>query len=272
MTNRSVRAVFISDIHLANPNSQVALLEEFLRTTEMETLYLLGDIVDLWKLSTRKGRWSRQHEAILKLILAKAHNGTKVVYVPGNHDPFFRHFADTTLGPISVEQEAIHTSATGERYLLLHGDRFDDDIYCGHFWWHLGEWAYESIVTLNRHLNRVRALFGRPYWSLPGALKVRSKKARAYIESFETKVIDYARSQGVQGVICGHIHQGTLRISDGFVYANDGDWVESCTALLEHQDGSLELLQVPHAATQPGMRLHPAMSPKQAALSHSQAH
>lgn len=258
MTQRRVRAVFISDIHLANPNSQVDLLADFLNNTETDYLYLLGDIVDLWKLSTRKGRWHRHHESILKLILAKAKAGTEVVYVPGNHDPFFRHFADTNLGPVRVEHEAIHTAASGERYLLLHGDRFDEDIYCGHFWWHIGEWAYETVVTLNRHLNRLRAWLGKSYWSLPGALKMRSKKARAYIESFEEKVIHYAREQGVQGVVCGHIHQSKLRIDDGFVYANDGDWVESCSALLEHQDGSLELLEVPHAQT--GTHLHPSPS------------
>ncbi|MCH8551176.1 MAG: UDP-2,3-diacylglucosamine diphosphatase [Natronospirillum sp.] len=259
MIQRTVRAVFISDIHLANPNSQVDLLAEFLKTTQMDTLYLLGDIVDLWKLSTRRGRWHKDHERILQLILAKAKAGTRVVYVPGNHDPFFRHFANTCLGPIEVRQEAIHTAASGERYLLLHGDRFDEDIYCGRFWWHIGEWLYEAIVTQNRHINRVRALLGRPYWSLPGALKLRSKKVRAYIDSFEEKVIAFAREQGVQGVVCGHIHQSKLRITeDGFVYANDGDWVESCSALLEHPDGSLELIQVPHTQAQPRQRLHPS--------------
>ncbi|GGX39740.1 UDP-2,3-diacylglucosamine diphosphatase [Saccharospirillum salsuginis] len=258
MTHRSVRAVFISDIHLANLNSQVDLLADFLNNTDMDQLYLLGDIVDLWKLSTRKGRWHRRHEKILQLILAKARNGTEVTYVPGNHDPFFRHFADTRLGPIRVEYEAIHTAASGERYLLLHGDRFDDDIYCGHFWWHLGEWAYESVVTLNRYLNKVRARFGKPYWSLPGALKMRSKKAQAYIDSFEAKVVSYAKQQGVQGVVCGHIHQSKLHIEDGFVYANDGDWVESCSALLEHHDGSLELIQVPHRQGEPRIHLHPS--------------
>jgi UDP-2,3-diacylglucosamine pyrophosphatase LpxH len=259
MTQRAVRAVFISDVHLANPNSQVALLAEFLETTEMETLYLLGDIVDLWKLSTRRGRWHSDHERILKLVLAKAKRGTRVVYVPGNHDPFFRHFANTLLGPVEVRQEAVHTAASGERYLLLHGDRFDDDIYCGHFWWHIGEWAYESVVTLNRYVNWLRGKLGRPYWSLPGALKLRSKKVQAYIDSFEEKVIAYARAQGVQGVVCGHIHQSQLRITeDGFVYANDGDWVESCSALLEHFDGSLELIQVPHTQGQGQQRLHPS--------------
>lgn len=256
MTQRRARAVFISDIHLANPNSQVDLLADFLDNLETDYLYLLGDIVDLWKLSTRKGRWHPRHEAILQRILGMARSGTEVVYVPGNHDPFFRHFADTRLGPVRVEHEAIHTAASGERYLLLHGDRFDDDIYCGHFWWHLGEYAYESVVTLNRYLNRLRAALGKPYWSLPGALKMRSKKAQAYIDSFEAKVVDYARDQGVQGVVCGHIHQSKLCIDDGFVYANDGDWVESCSALIEHDDGSLELIEVPH--TQGRTHLHPA--------------
>lgn len=259
MSQRTVRAVFISDIHLANPNSQVDLLAEFLNTTDMEYLYLLGDVVDLWKLSTRRGRWHKDHERILHLVLAKARSGTKVVYVPGNHDPFFRHFANNSLGPVEVKQEAIHTAASGEKYLLLHGDRFDEDIYCGHFWWHLGEWAYEAVVTLNRYVNRFRAALGRPYWSLPGALKMRSKKVQAYIDSFEEKVIAYGREQGVQGVVCGHIHQGQLRITeDGFVYANDGDWVESCSALLEHTDGSLELIQIPHTQGQTKNRLHPS--------------
>ena len=242
MQKRKVRSLFISDIHLANPNSQVKRLEEFLDNVEAETLFLLGDIVDLWKLSGRKGRWYKSHERVLKKILDFAHNGTRVVYVPGNHDPFFRHFNGLNVGPVEVHQEMLYQLANGETFLLMHGDRFDDELYVGDFLHYIGEGLYEFIVTANRWLNIVRSRFGKPYWSLSVALKMNSKKARAYIERFEKLAAAYAKEQGATGVICGHIHQSKLTTVDGITYANDGDWVESCTALVETFDGHLELL------------------------------
>lgn len=242
MQKRKVRSLFISDIHLANPNSQVDRLSEFLDKFEADNLFLLGDIVDLWKLSNRKGRWYKKHEKVLKQIINFSDAGTRVVYVPGNHDPFFRHFNGHNMGPVEVHQEYLHEMANGQTFLLMHGDRFDDELYVGDFLHYIGEGLYEFIVTTNRWLNTVRGWIGKPYWSLSVALKMNSKKARAYIERFETLSVNYAKSLGAKGVICGHIHQSKLMHKDGIVYANDGDWVESCTALVENMDGHLELL------------------------------
>ncbi|EAR08519.1 UDP-2,3-diacylglucosamine diphosphatase [Reinekea blandensis] len=242
MQKRKVRSLFLSDIHLANPNSQVRRLSEFLDHIEADHIFLLGDIVDLWKLSNRKGRWYKAHEAVLQKIIQRANTGTRVVYVPGNHDPFFRHFSGRALGPVEVHHEHLHTLANGDTFLLMHGDRFDDELHVGALLHNIADTLYESIVAANRHLNQVRSWLGKPYWSLSVALKMTSKKARAYIEAFEHLAVDYARQQGAKGVICGHIHQAKLTTVDGIVYANDGDWVESCTALIETQDGQLEIL------------------------------
>lgn len=242
MQKRHVRALFLSDIHLANPNCQVERLSAFLDQVQPDNLFLLGDIVDLWKLSSRKGRWYKTHEAVLRKLLALSKTGTRIVYVPGNHDPFFRHFNGLNLGPVEVHEECFYELANGEKFLLMHGDRFDKQLHVGDFFHSIGEALYETIVTCNRWLNNVRAAFGKPYWSLSVALKLTSKKARNYIEAFEDLAINYAKDQGAQGVICGHIHQSKLFERDGVVYANDGDWVESCTALIETLDGQLELV------------------------------
>lgn len=242
MAKRKVRSLFLSDIHLANPNSQVKRLSEFLDNIEADNVFLLGDIVDLWKLSGRKGRWYKEHELVLQKLLNFAKTGSRVVYVPGNHDPFFRHFNGLNMGPVEVHQEMLFEMANGQTFLLMHGDRFDEELYVGDFLHYIGEGLYESIVTLNRWLNCARSQMGLPYWSLSVALKMTSKKARDYIEGFENKAISYAKELGAAGVICGHIHQSKLMIKDGVVYANDGDWVESCTALIENPDGTLELL------------------------------
>lgn len=242
MQKRKVRSLFISDVHLANPNSQVKRLSEFLDKIEPENLFLLGDIVDLWKLSSRKGRWYKEHEHVLQQIIEFSKRGTRVVYVPGNHDPFFRHFNGLNMGPVEVHHEFIHTLANGDQFLLMHGDRFDQELYVGDLWHYVGEAMYEGIVTANRWLNNIRSWLGKPYWSLSVALKMNSKKARDYIKHFEQLSVDYAKSKNLQGVICGHIHQSKLIEKDGIIYANDGDWVESCTALIENTDGKLELL------------------------------
>jgi UDP-2,3-diacylglucosamine pyrophosphatase LpxH len=242
MQKRKVRSLFLSDLHLANPNSQVKRLSDFLNKIDAEYIFLLGDIVDLWKLSSRKGRWYKSHEKVLHQIMALAKNGTQVIYVPGNHDPFFRTFGGLNIGQIDVYEEYIHTMANGDKFLLMHGDRFDKELYVGNIWHYIGEALYETIVTCNRLLNQVRTWMGKPYWSLSVALKMNSKKARDYIERFEELAVQYAKSQQAQGVICGHIHQSKLIKKDDIIYGNDGDWVESCTALVENTDGTLELL------------------------------
>ncbi len=240
------RAVFISDVHLGNANSRATELLDFLEAIEADTLYLLGDIIDLWKLSERKGRWRREHQQVLDTLIRKARAGTRVVYVPGNHDPFFRHLAGETLGPIEIHHEATHETGQGLRLLLLHGDRFDQEIRVSPVLMKFGDLLYESCSTANRWLNRFRAHRGLPYWSLANALKVRSKKVRLYVRRFERRVSAYAREQGADGVVCGHIHQARLTRINGVIYANDGDWMESCTGLIETENGHLELLAWPH--------------------------
>ncbi len=258
MQKRKVRSLFISDIHLANPNSQVHRLSEFLSKIDAEYVFLLGDIVDLWKLSGRKGRWYKAHEQVLQQILQFSKNGSQVIYVPGNHDPFFRHFNGLNMGPVAVHQEYIHTMANGDKFLLMHGDRFDEELYVGDLWHYIGEALYETIVTTNRLLNIIRRKISLPYWSLSVALKMNSKKARDYIEQFEQLAVSYAKSLNTQGVICGHIHQSKLTQRDGMIYANDGDWVESCTGLIENMDGSLELLSERATTVQTTAHLYPA--------------
>ncbi|WP_196157675.1 UDP-2,3-diacylglucosamine diphosphatase [Reinekea sp. G2M2-21] len=243
-SKQKVRSLFISDVHLANPNSQAKKLYDFLNNIEADYLFLLGDIVDLWKLSSHKGRWYKEHELVLKQIMEFARSGTRIIYIPGNHDPFFRHFVGSHLGPVEVHEEYIHSLATEQTLLLIHGDRFDDELYMGDAWHVIGEWLYEGIVSANRWLNVVRHKLDKPYWSLSVALKMNSKKARHYIERFENLAVNYARSQGTDGVICGHIHQSKLTYIDGMIYGNDGDWVETCSALVETQEGYLELLSV----------------------------
>lgn len=238
---RHYRTIWISDTHLGDKNSQAGLLEDFLDATESDRLFLLGDIIDLWKMS-RKGHWPVAHQRVLQKIFDKARNGTEVIYVPGNHDPFFRDFDGLAMGHISIHEEYIHELANGQKLLLLHGDRFDTDIDCPQWLFHLGDFLYGCIISSNRHLNGFRSRFGLGYWSLSGALKVRSKKVRSYIRDFEHKVVAYAKEKQVDGVVCGHIHQPKLAEVDGLIYANDGDWVESCSALTENQNGKLELL------------------------------
>ncbi|AJQ96082.1 UDP-2,3-diacylglucosamine diphosphatase [Gynuella sunshinyii] len=241
MSKQYFRTIWISDTHLGNKNTQAGLLADFLDSTESEKLFLLGDIVDLWKMS-KKGHWPKAHQDVLKKIFDKARAGTEVIYIPGNHDPFFRDFNGLGIGHISIHEEYIHQTANGQKLLLLHGDRFDEEITCARWLFHFADFLYESIITVNRHLNRIRARLNRPYWSLSGALKIRSKKVRSYITEFEQKVIAYGKEQGVDGVVCGHIHQPKLDRINGLIYANDGDWLESCSALVETTDGKLQLM------------------------------
>ncbi len=241
MAKQHFRTIWISDTHLGNKNAQAQHLADYLENTTSDYLFLLGDIVDLWKMST-KGHWPKAHQQVLRVIFEKAKQGTEVIYVPGNHDPFFRDFNGMGIGHVSIHQEYIHTTVDGKKLLLIHGDRFDEDIHCGKILFRIADFAYETIVTANRHLNNLRRSFGLPYWSLSNALKMKSKKVRSYIEKFEKSCVEYAKENGVDGIVAGHIHQAKLKTIDGIIYANDGDWIESCSTLVEHEDGSLQLL------------------------------
>jgi len=237
----SFRTIFISDLHLGTKRAQAEMVLEFLRHTESEKLYLVGDIVDNWALR-RKWFWAQSHNDVIQKLLRKARKGTEVIYIPGNHDEQFRDFVDQTFGRVRVELQAIHKTATGKTYLILHGDEFDG-VVMHHKWLaHLGDQAYELAVSSNYWFNRMRRLLRLPYWSLSAYLKRRVKRAVEFIGNFEAVVVREALKRGADGVVCGHIHSAEMRMIEDVHYCNDGDWVESCTALVEHHDGTLQLL------------------------------
>jgi UDP-2,3-diacylglucosamine pyrophosphatase LpxH len=235
------RTIWISDVHLGTTGCQAARLLEFLQATESETLYLVGDIIDGWQL--RKGwYWPPRHNDIVRCVLKKAKHGTRVVYVPGNHDEAIRQFIDLDFGGIRIRDELIHVTAQGKRMLVLHGDRFDGVIACAKWLAYVGDSLYTMILKFNQVYNNWRARAGLPYWSLSQYLKLKVKNAVSYITSFEDALAAEARKKGVDGVICGHIHKPEIRDIDGIIYCNDGDWVESLSALVEDQAGELRLV------------------------------
>jgi len=235
------RTVFISDIHLGTPGCQAQALLHFLRCNPCETLYLVGDIVDGWQLR-RRWFWPQAHNDVVQKLLRKARKGCRVVFVPGNHDEFARQFLGHSFGDIEVTADAVHLTADGRRLWVMHGDHFDGVIQYAKWLAHVGDTLYELTLKLNRHLNSLRARMGLPYWSLSQYLKHKVKTAVSYVSDFEQAVAQEARSRGYDGVVCGHIHRPEMRTIDGTLYCNDGDWVESLSALVEHQDGRLEIV------------------------------
>ena len=238
---RRYRAIFISDLHLGTPGCQAPALLDFLRTHPSDTLYLVGDIVDGWQLR-RKWYWPQSHNDVVQKLLRRARKGCRIVFIPGNHDKFARQFAGQQFGGIEVALEAVHVTAQGQRLWVIHGDYFDAVVQCARWLAYLGDNLYEFTLKLNRHLNLLRGRLGLPYWSLSAYLKHKVKTALNYVTDFEEAVAREARARGHDGVVCGHIHRAEIRSIGGTLYCNDGDWVESRTALVEHMDGRLELL------------------------------
>jgi UDP-2,3-diacylglucosamine pyrophosphatase LpxH len=237
-----VRSVWISDVHLGLRGCQAEFVLDFLQAVDCRQLYLVGDIIDLWAM--RNGLfWPRTHHAVVRAIFDKAVGGTEVVYVPGNHDEAFRDHAGSELGGVVVRDEVVHTTADGRRFLVLHGDEFDQVVQRQRWLAVLGSRLYDLLLGANHGLNVVRRRFGMGYWSLAAFLKHRVKKAVNYIGNFEEAVAEAARRHDVDGMICGHIHNAEMRDIGGVIYCNCGDWVESCTALVEHHDGRMELLR-----------------------------
>lgn len=235
------RSIWISDIHLGTPGCKATFLLDFLRSTKSENLYLVGDIIDGWSL--RQGwYWPQEHNDVVQKILRKARQGTRVVFVPGNHDEFARSYVDHDFGSIQVVHEIIHKTADGRKFLVLHGDEFDVVVKYARWLAYLGDWSYGLCLKLNDILNAARQRLGYPYWSLSAYLKLKVKNAVKFIADFENALADVARDRGVDGIICGHIHHPEIREINGVTYCNDGDWVESCSALVEHFDGRLELI------------------------------
>ena len=235
------RALFLSDLHLGTRGLQAELLIDFLRHNDADTIYLVGDIVDGWRL---KGGWywPQAHNDVVQKLLRKARKGTKVVYTPGNHDEFARDYTGLIFGGVEVVPEAEHVTADGKRLLIIHGDQYD--IVVRHAKWlaFLGDWAYELAIELNTHFNRLRHSLGWGYWSFSAWAKLKVKDAVNFIGDFEQTLAGEARRRGFDGVVCGHIHHAAIKPIEDVLYVNTGDFVESCTAIGEHEDGSLEIL------------------------------
>ena len=235
------RSVFISDVHLGFRGCRADFLLEFLHSIDTENLYLVGDILDLWSLK-KSFFWPQAHSNVIRTILGKAKRGTRVIYVPGNHDCALREYDGMVFGNVEIHREIVHETADGRRFLVLHGDEFDAVMKASPLIVSLGDSAYSLVLFLNRALNFCRRGLGFPYWSLASYLKQKVKTATTYIANFERALAAEAKRRGLDGTICGHIHRAQVSSMDGVLYCNDGDWVESCTTLTENFNGRLSLL------------------------------
>ncbi len=261
---RFYRTVWISDIHLGTRGCNAELLIDFLDHVDCETLYLVGDIIDGWRLKKRF-YWPAAHNDVVWRIMKRAKRGTRVVYIPGNHDEMMRSFVGMDFGGVKIRRRAMHTTADGRRLLVIHGDEFDA-VMLAHRWLaFVGDAAYTWLMRLNVAVNRVRSWLKLPYWSLSKVAKHKVKNAVAFITRFEEVVAREAGERGVEGVVCGHIHNAEMRDIGGIAYYNDGDWVEGCTALVEHADGTMEILhwadEVAQRKRQPLLLAAPAKLP-----------
>ncbi len=240
------RSVFISDLHLGSGTALAGPATAFLKSIECETLYLVGDILDMWRLKSR-WRWPECHHRFARRVLKMAQNGTKVVYIPGNHDDAARQYEGLNFGGITVQGEAIHTTAVGRRLLVIHGDEVDSVVNHARLLSMIGGAAYDRLVHVSRWYNRWRQFRRLPYWSMSQAIKLKVKTACQHIAKFESAVEKIARERGADGIVCGHIHKAEIRRGDadgrgGIDYFNCGDWVESGTALVEHDDGTMQIV------------------------------
>ena len=238
---RRYRTIWISDIHLGTRGCNDRLLIDFLDHVDSDTLYLVGDIIDGWRMKKRY-YWPERHNAIVRRIMKRAKRGTDVVYIPGNHDEMFRQYAGMNFGGVQIRRNAIHVTADGRRLLVLHGDEFDAVVMAHRWLAFAGDAAYEFLMKLNVVVNAVRRRFDLPYWSLSKHAKNKVKNAVEFISRFEEAVAHEAKTRHVDGVVCGHIHTAEERSFGDIIYYNDGDWVEGCTALVEHFDGRMEIL------------------------------
>lgn len=241
-TERSYRTLFISDVHLGTRASQAEMLLDFLKFTEAETIYLVGDILDFWRIK-RGAIWPQTHNDVLQKLLRKARKGTRIVYIPGNHDEGLRDYVGMHFGGIEIERQAMHTTADGRRFIVMHGDEYDVVVRYARWLAFLGDRGYELALWSNWPLNFIRRRLGLGYWSLSAYLKHRVKTAVSFIGEFERNLAEAAKHHEVDGVICGHIHHAANRDIGGVRYINTGDWVESCTAVAETHTGELEMIR-----------------------------
>jgi len=235
------RSIWISDVHLGSKHAQTAALLDFLRENESENMYLVGDMIDGWELK-RRWMWDKEANLLVQKVLRKNRKDTRVVYLYGNHDEFLQQFSGMRFGGLVLRERAVHVAANGRRYLVLHGHQFDGLVQFNRLLERVGARLYDRILDLNLYVNRIRRRLGFGYWSVSGYLKLTAKSAVRYVTDFEGAMAQMARKHGVDGVICGHIHRAEIRMIDGIHYLNCGDWVESCTALVEDFDGNLRLV------------------------------
>lgn len=255
---RKFRTLFISDVHLGSKAAKTDFLLDFLREHEADTIILVGDIVDGWRLK-RSWHWPQDCNDVVQKLLRKARKGTRIVYIPGNHDEFLRGFPGTHFGGIEVADRIVHETADGKKYLVLHGDQFDVVVCNARLLAYLGDWAYDTAIAINVLLAAIRRRLGMPYWSFSAWAKQQVKQAVNFIGEFQRVVADEARRNHVDGVICGHIHHAVMEDIDGIHYINTGDWVESCTAVVEHFDGHFEMILWNHRLG--GRKALPALVP-----------
>ena len=243
-TDKTYRSIFISDVHLGTKDCKAELLNNFLKHNTCETLYLVGDIIDAWKIKQNKWKWKQSHTNVVRRILGHAKRGTKVVYILGNHDEFLRPYLHYGLGfgMLEIANQCEHVGVDGKHYLVTHGDLFDGITRLAPWLSMLGDKAYDFVLALNSQFNWFRHKFGFGYWSLSLFLKQKVKKAVDFMFQFEKNLAGYCKKKGYDGVICGHIHKAEIKEIDSVTYMNDGDWVESCTALVEHHDGRWEII------------------------------
>jgi UDP-2,3-diacylglucosamine pyrophosphatase LpxH len=254
-----VRTLFLSDIHLGFKRARTRELNEFLQGVEAECIVLVGDIVDALSMA-RRFFWSAEHTQVVRTLLARQRAGTRLIYIPGNHDASLGVMAEMLQGQLEVHREWVHQTARGERLLVMHGDQFDGIVSCAPWLTRLGDVMYDVTVMLSHGVNNMRRALKRPYWPVAERIKLSIPVSVRYIAQFESVAATHAREQGYDGVVCGHIHRANLRHIDSTLYCNTGDWVESCSALVEKPNGELELLRWPHSAqavTRPAAALLP---------------
>ena len=235
-------ALWLSDVHLGSKDCKAEYLLQLLKQVDTDSLYLVGDIFDVWALK-RRVYWPESHNRVLQQLLKMAREGVKIVYIPGNHDEVLKPYNGFHLWDLSIANEYIHIGVSGRKILMLHGDQFDNEVCIGQAYAKLGDHLYDLLLWLNRSLHQVRNFMGYPYWSLASYIKLKINKAQQAINDYQTAVSRYASKKRVDAVICGHIHQPALELYDQILYANDGDWVENCTLIAESAQGELQLLK-----------------------------
>jgi UDP-2,3-diacylglucosamine pyrophosphatase LpxH len=235
------RTIFMSDLHLGTRGCQAALMLDFLRHNDADAIFLVGDIIDGWRLKSG-WYWPQAHNDVIQKLLRKVRRGARMIFVPGNHDEFARQFIGLMFGGIEIVRNAVHVTADGRRFLVTHGDEFDVVVRHARWLAFFGDSAYEAALFVNTHFNRIRRILGFDYWSFSAWAKLKVKNAVKFIGSFERELAGEARRRGADGVICGHIHHAAIRQIDGVTYVNTGDFVESCSLVVEHYDGRLEIV------------------------------